>query len=482
MTIKKRIFWTNSLMVFMALLVMLMIGGIMLSVFKDRFLGWYSQNSKISEDYIKAYQAIDHLELSSGDWKEASRVMQTYDFRMIVRDAGNKTVFQNARHNEEEGAEALFGTATKEGTIESYLIENTTILAIGQNVDGEFYDVYFVHCPDEKSIFGMDRGMFEQFIFIFLGIGIIVILVILFLSQLLTRMLIRKILEPVNALNQAARRITDGDLDTAIRYEKKDEFQNVCDSFDLMQTHLKEETKKNQAYEKARTEMVSGISHDLRTPLTSIKGYIKGMMDGVANTEEKRQEYLGIAYRKSCDMERLLSKLFYFSKLETGNMPFYMQKEDMEAYVADYIAEKEVELTEKNAVIRGRWRLEAPILCEIDRTQIQRVFDNLIENSCKYAKPEEELEIEIQMQASKEERWLKIRFKDNGKGMDADKIPHVFEQFYRGDEARNSACGGNGLGLYVCRYIVEKHGGSIQAENAEGFQVTITLPLCQTNE
>ncbi len=103
-----------------------------------------------------------------------------------------------------------------------------------------------------------------------------------------------------------------------------------------MQKHLKEQMETNQAYEKARTEMVSGISHDLRTPLTSVKGYLKGMLDGIANTEEKRKEYLLVAYRKSCDMEKLLAKLFYFSKLETGNMPFYFQKVDMGAYLEDY--------------------------------------------------------------------------------------------------------------------------------------------------
>ncbi len=106
------------------------------------------------------------------------------------------------------------------------------------------------------------------------------------------------IMKPVNMLGDAAGRIIEGDLDTAIDYMDADEFQPVCKSFDLMQLHLKEQMEKNLAYEKARTEMVSGISHDLRTPLTSIKGYIKGMLDGIAGTEEKRQEYLSVAYKK----------------------------------------------------------------------------------------------------------------------------------------------------------------------------------------
>lgn len=93
--------------------------------------------------------------------------------------------------------------------------------------------------------------------------------------------------------------------------------ERVCDTFNTMQQHLGEEIEKSQKYEKARTEMGPGISHDLRTPLTSVKGYIKGMLDGVANTPEKQRQYLEISYRKSCDMEKLLQKQFFFSKLET---------------------------------------------------------------------------------------------------------------------------------------------------------------------
>ena len=127
----------------------------------------------------------------------------------------------------------------------------------------------------------------------------------------------------------AASRIESGDLTQPVVYLRDDEFRNVCDSFNQMQRHLKEGMEQNAAYEKARTEMISGISHDLRTPLTSVKGYIKGLQDGVANTEEKRRQYLDIAYSCACDMEGLLAKLFYYSKLETGNMPFYKQKTDM---------------------------------------------------------------------------------------------------------------------------------------------------------
>ena len=478
MTIKQRIFRTNSLMVLFSLVILLVIGGSMISVFKDRFLGWYSDNSKISENYVGAHQVIENLDFSNGDWEQYADAVKPYHFRLIVRDEHGKELYYNVRHNEEEGAEPLYDKEKEIGALDGYIIENVTLLVTRQTVDGVAYDLYFASSADEKSIFGMDRGMFESFIIAFLVVGICSIMIILLLSQLMTKSLIQTIMKPVTMLRNAAGRIIEGDLDTAINYMGADEFQPVCESFDLMQLHLKEQMEKNMAYEKARTEMVSGISHDLRTPLTSIKGYIKGMLDGIANTDEKRQEYLSVAYKKACDMEKLLAKLFYFSKLETGNMPFYFQEVSMQTYMEDYVAEKEVEMQTKGSLICGKLEALSGVKCRIDREQMQRVFDNLVENSCKYANPKERLEICVEAFSDKSDK-IRLVFSDNGQGMEPEKLKHVFEQFYRGDEARNAACDGNGLGLYVCRYIIEKHGGTVRADGNKGFSVEITLPVAE---
>lgn len=479
MTIKKRIFWTNSCMVFLALLILLLIGGGMLSLFKGELLGWYRDNSKIADNYELVYDNVPGLLSETTNWESVAQQLEKYDYRLLVRNEKNKTVFQNTKHSEEESAETLFDVTRKVGVTDSYLIEHTTIIAYRSEVDGMQYDCYVVNCPSDASIFGMDRGLFEMFILIFLFVGVLAIIVILLLSQWMTRGLIRKILDPVQQLDHAAQRVTAGDLDSRIDYENQDEFRPVCDSFDLMQQHLKAEMDKNRAYEKARTEMVSGISHDLRTPLTSIKGYVKGMMDGVADTDEKRQQYLQITYRKSCDMERLLAKLFYFSKLETGNMPFYMQKMDMQQFLRDYAEEKSVKLEDRGVSLEAKWNVVGNVYCNMDCEQMLRVFDNLVENSCKYAQKEKDLQlvIEASMTSHDSEDRLCIAFSDNGEGMDEQKIAHVFEQFYRGDEARSAACDGNGLGLYVCKYILQKHGGSIRAENRNGFCVIMELPV-----
>ena len=476
MTIKKRIFLTNSLMVLLSLVVLLLIVGGMVSLFKDEFLGWYRDNSQISAYYGTVYDRTPEFINSTTDWEELSAALEKYDYRLLVTDEKQQTVYQSARYCEEESAETLYSVEKQPEEVQGYFIENTTIITCRHKIGNDDYEYYIVNCPSGVSIMGMDRGMFEMFLLILLTVGVIAIFVILFLSQFMTKWLTKKILKPVNELDLAAWRVIDGNLDTPIGYDAEDEFKNTCESFDLMQQHLKAEMEKNHAYEVARTEMVSGISHDLRTPLTSVKGYIKGMLDGIANTEEKRQDYLKIAYRKACDMDRLLSRLFYFSKLETGNMPFYFHKTDLRQYLSDYVEEKAAELHEKDADICVIFETDAPVWCNIDREQLQRVLDNLTENACKYARTDKMLEIKISLKEAEEKNaaGFQIDFSDNGEGVKEETLEKIFEQFYREDESRSSE--GNGLGLYVCKYILEEHGGSICAYNNNGLHIVMTLP------
>lgn len=241
MTIKQRIFRTNSIMVLLSLLVLLLIGGSMILIFKDYFLGWYSQNSMISEYYTEASATIQKLAITDTDWERVAESVSDYGFRLIVLDDSGKTVYQTAKHNEEESAETLYDTDKEDGVVKSYLIEGTTIFTLQQEIAGTDYQLYFVSCTKDVSILGMSRGMFETFIAIFLIVGVLSIIIILVLSQLMTKSLIKKIMEPLNGLNDAANRIIDGDLDKSIDYSHDDEFKNVCASFDLMQKHLKEQ-------------------------------------------------------------------------------------------------------------------------------------------------------------------------------------------------------------------------------------------------
>ncbi len=274
------------------------------------------------------------------------------------------------------------------------VLENTHENEHGESQDSEWIKM---HKKEINTIFIM-----------FLTVGAAAIALILILSALFTRLTIKRIMRPVETLIGAANRIRYENLNEPIDYSCDDEFKEVCDAFDEMQLHLKEGIEKNLAYENARITMVTDISHDLRTPLTSVKGYLKGMLDGIANTPEKQNMYLDIAYKKACSMDGLLDKLFYFSKLETNNMPMYKSLIDLKTYLQGYAEGLLPELKGKNSDIS--------FICEgekctsmVDMDQMNRVLDNLVENSLKYNK-----NVSIQICLRSDSNDNIIIFSDNG--------------------------------------------------------------------
>ena len=334
----------------------------------------------------------------------------------------------------------------------------------------EAADIQFQPRP---KFFGRPRPQTEALMLSLLLSGGTAIVVILLLNTLFTRYQVKKLLQPVDALTRAAGRVEAGDFTQAIDYAGRDEFSSVCAAFNRMQEHLLEEQKKNAAYEQARTDLVAGISHDLRTPLTSVKGYIKGLRDGVAQTPERQRQYLEVAYRKACDMDILLQRLFYFSRLETGNLPMLREEADLGDFVRRFASEAGPELEQAG----GKVRLAVspgPHPVSIDSEQFYRVLNNLKDNALRYAGAAgPELTLAVERQGERE----CIRFSDNGRGVPEESLPHIFDRFWRADQARSSRNGeGTGLGLYIVKYIVEAHGGTIRAENDGGLVFTILLP------
>lgn len=469
MTMKKRIFISNTIMVLISLLILLAVGGICAKMFKSQILDIIQQNSELSDNAYDVQTILMEQQESPDTWLSLERKLSDYEFELYVSDSNKDKVYSNARPSELECIEQLEKSEIDSDIVKLYSMERITIARCVVNVAGQNYTVYAANSSPDNLMWGIDRGVLEMFFIVFIVAGIVVIAGLLLCCQIFTRWMIKRIMRPVDELNSGAERVMNGNLDEPVVYNEDDEFGVVCNTFNEMQKNLKEGMEKNERYERARTEMVSGISHDLRTPLTSVKGFIKGMIDGVANTPEKQEQYLKISYKKACDMEVLLQKLFFFSKLETGNMPFYPQEISINQWIDRYAQDKQIECEEKNYTITvNNSETESTIMA--DSEQLKRVFDNLIENSLKYAGTDD-LKITISAQNFGKETHLYIS--DNGAGVDEDKLPHIFEQFYRGDEARNSKNDGSGLGLYVCRYIVEQQGGEIKAYNNNGLTVEI---------
>ncbi|GHV75010.1 two-component sensor histidine kinase [Spirochaetia bacterium] len=306
------------------------------------------------------------------------------------------------------------------------------------------------------------------------------IFIVILVSLFLANRMVKNIVLPLDNLSEGAQRIQEGNLDEDIPFGGVEELEKVCGAFNEMQRRLKANIQKNGIYEQNRKEMLAGISHDLRTPLTSIKNYVKGLQDDIAKTPEKQREYLDVVYRKSCVMEVLINQLFLFSKLETGNLPFQFKPVPIQKYMVTVLDSLEYDLKKNNAALtlNSSCTGEAVLL---DTEQMTRVITNILDNSVKY-NPGRHINITVTVLPVRETGKLVIRIQDDGVGVPEKQFSHLFESFYRGDESRNNYAEGSGLGLAIAKNIVIAHNGNISAENQNGLAITITLPMEKENE
>ncbi|MFG6147510.1 sensor histidine kinase [Halobacillus sp. B23F22_1] len=299
-------------------------------------------------------------------------------------------------------------------------------------------------------------------------IGIIIILIVT--NGLLTYYVAKTIIKPVRELSSAAKRIADGELDFQIKPERRDELGELAESFETMRRKLQEAEELHHKYEESRKELIASISHDLKTPITSIKGYVEGIVDGVADTPEKLQRYATTVYKKADEMDHLIDELFLYSKLDVQRVPFHYEKVDLYAYFLDYL--EEVELS-ADVEVELQAEEKRSFFVKADREQLNRVVTNLIKNSLKHMDKEDKL---LQVTLQESGGRIEITIQDNGQGISKAHLPHIFEQFYQADAARGKA-NGSGLGLAIVKKIVEEHGGDVTADSEEGKGTTITFSL-----
>ena len=335
--------------------------------------------------------------------------------------------------------------------------------------DGTVYDISITDSADSQGrVHVMAKDLFISAFVILISVALVVGLWVY-----------RSIAVPLVKLKKATQNIKEGNLDFVLDVEGKDEFSELCQDFEEMRRRLKESTEEKSLIEKENRELISNISHDLKTPITAVKGYVEGIMDGVADTPEKMDRYVRTIYNKTNEMDHLINELTFYSKIDTNRIPYTFSKLNVEDYFEDCSEEVGLELETRGIELVYANYVEKVVMVIADGEQIRRVIHNIISNAIKYMdKPKGIIQIRIKDVGD----FIQIEIEDNGKGIGPKDLPYIFDRFYRTDVSRNSSKGGSGIGLSIVKKILEDHGGKVWATSRLGIGTIMYFVLRKYQE
>ena len=312
-----------------------------------------------------------------------------------------------------------------------------------------------------------------------MDVVMVLAMILIFTSMILTAWIYKSIVTPIHHLQVATKKITDGNLDFEMPAGGEDEIGELCTDFEEMRRRLKETAEEKLEAEKQNKELISNISHDLKTPITAVKGYVEGLMDGVADTPEKQEKYIRTIYNKANDMERLINELTFYSKIDTNRIPYHFDRINVNDYFADCVEELSIELEEQNIELAYFNYVDENVQVIADAEQIKRVINNIVSNSIKYIdKPKGYINIRVKDVGD----FVQVEIEDNGKGIATKDLPLIFNRFYRTDASRNSSKGGSGIGLSIVKKIIEDHGGKVWATSKENTGTVMYFVLRKYQE
>ena len=280
-------------------------------------------------------------------------------------------------------------------------------------------------------------------------------------------------------LKKATKNIKEGNLDFVLEVEGNDEFSQLCQDFEEMRKRLKESTEEKILMDKENKELISNISHDLKTPITAVKGYVEGIMDGVADTPEKMDRYVRTIYNKTNEMDHLINELTFYSKIDTNRIPYTFSKLNVEDYFSDCAEELGLEMETRGIELVYANYVEKGVQVIADGEQIRRVIHNIVSNAIKYMEKPRGI---IQLRVKDVGDFIQVEIEDNGKGIAAKDLPYIFDRFYRTDVSRNSSKGGSGIGLSIVKKIMEDHGGKVWATSRLGIGTIMYFVLRKYQE
>lgn len=491
MTIKKKIRLSNILMV----LIPILFTAIVIHVCLHTSLGsyWYTLEAMYSdENSIQFAQSMIYTyqqELWENNWGQGERADASDEIKksnkmchlekklsgmgyqfMITKN--EKLIYSNLTEEDMQAARSVAGDA----------IDTAKTLTASRHEVSVIKNTFY-HGEKAFCITAVHRQKTDQVVVNYLKnyimkylYGIIIFFVVLtvFVNGITSWWISRSILKPLRQLSMGTKEIREGNLDTKMEYQNKDEFGEVCKDFDEMRAYLRESVDQRLKDEKRRRALVTGISHDLRTPLTSIIGYLDGLMEGIADTPEKRMRYFQAIKTRTGNLVSLVDSLSEYSRLD-NSFRYRMEEADFREFVEQYLEIYRHDAEHNHVEIAFLYGKEAyPV--RIDREEFKRVFDNLFTNTVKY-RTSEKSRILISLNRTLTGTEIELVFQDDGPGVPKESLEQIFDSFYRVDDARSQSEKGSGIGLAVVKEIILGHGGNVQAENREGLAILIHLPI-----
>jgi signal transduction histidine kinase len=277
----------------------------------------------------------------------------------------------------------------------------------------------------------------------------------------------------IRSFLSAVEQMAGGKLDTRVEFRSGDELHQLADAFNSMAVKLEAAFARQKDLEQARRQLIAAVSHDLRNPLASMRAMVESINDGVVSDQETVERYLQQLQREVEYLSRLIDDLFELSQIDAGLIEIQLGWANLQDIISDTLEGFSAQAAQRRLVVEGRVEEGlGPVL--MDTRRVQRVLSNLVQNALRHTPSDGTILIEAKDVG--QEVWVVVS--DSGEGMPPQDIPHIFEQFYRGDRARSRDESGSGLGLSIAERIVAAHGGRIwvQSELGSGATFTFTLP------
>jgi signal transduction histidine kinase len=274
-------------------------------------------------------------------------------------------------------------------------------------------------------------------------------------------------------LCMGARRVATGDFSARVYLTEVDELSEVADAFNLMCNELEKSFARQKELEQARRDLLAAVSHDLRTPLTSIRAMVEALADDVVTEPQMVQRYYGSIRSQIENLSGLINDLFELSQLETGQIQLALEAVNLNDLLSDVLESMQAQAGAKDVSLKGIFGEDLPII-KGELTKIQRVMYNLVQNAIRHTPANGTVSLATKVVPE----GVQVEVADTGEGIAPEDLPHIFDQFFRGEKSRSRETGGAGLGLAIAKRIVEAHHGRIWVESqvGQGTRFSFILP------